>query len=133
MALQLATIALPADMEWPDEFTWSPVAQQVDIASDGALIVEASAQLAGRPVTLQSRQDGNIGFAWVNRATVTALYDLAATPSNDPMTLLLHDGRSFNVLFRYADGAPVEAHPLQHLAPHVDADQYLLILRLMQV
>jgi hypothetical protein len=45
MTVQLATITLPEDMQWSDEFNWLPTAQQVEIASNGALIIEESAQL----------------------------------------------------------------------------------------
>ena len=132
MALQLATIALPDDMQWSDEFSWLPTAQQVEIASSGALIVEESAQLAGRPITLVG-SDSNPGFAWASRATIGALYALASIPRVGPLTLLLQDGRSLNVRFRFNDGAAVEAKPIRFMAPQVDADQYLLTLRLMQV
>jgi hypothetical protein len=49
------------------------------------------------------------------------------------MTLTLADGRGFNVRFRYNDGPAVEAKPLRFMAPQIDADQYVLTLRLMQV
>lgn len=134
MAIQLDTITLPADMEWTDEFTWLPTAQQIEFAGNGALIIEESAQLAGRPITLEGRMEGRIGFALVPRATVSALRALAATPRNAPLALALEDGRSFNVMFRHGtDGAAVEAHAMKHIAPHEDADLYAITLRLMQV
>lgn len=133
MTTQLATIELPDDMQWIDEFTWLPVAQQVDIASDGALHIEESVQLAGRPVTLEGRLEGSVGFALPARSTIVALHALAQTPRTDPMTLLLPDGRSFNVMFRHGDGVAVEAHPIKHIVPAEDADLYTLTLRLMQV
>ena len=55
----LGAITLPGDLEWIDEFSWSPVGQQVDVTLGGSLIVEESAQLAGRPITLRTGQSGN--------------------------------------------------------------------------
>lgn len=133
MPTQLDTIALSDDLEWVDEFQWLPTAQQVDVASDGALIVEESAQQAGRPITLQGRFDGREGFALITRATVVALRALAATPRDTPMLLTLADGRTFNVLFRHTDGVAVEAQAMHHVVPHDDADLYAITIRLMQV
>jgi hypothetical protein len=132
MTTQLDSIVLSDDLEWTDEFTWLPTAQQVEIACSGAVIVEESAQLAGRPITLQGRMEGNVGFALMPRATVIALRALAATPRSTPMTLTLADGRTFSVLFRHADGA-VEAQAMRHIVPHLDTDWYAVTLRLMQV
>lgn len=133
MTTQLATIVLPDDMEWIDEFQWQPAAQQIEVASNGALLVEESVQLAGRPITLEGRIEGNVGFALPTRAVIKQLQDLASAAHVTPLTLTLHDGRSFDVLFRRTDGAAVEARPLKHIAPHDDADLYALTLRLMQV
>lgn len=132
--ITLGAIVLPFDMEWTDEFNWLPTAQQVEVASDGALIVEESAQLAGRPITLEGRLDGNVGFAPTARSTVIALRTLAATPRDTPLLLTLGDDRTFNVLFRHADGAPaVEAKAYKHIVPQYADDRYSLTLRLMQV
>ncbi|MEF3081860.1 hypothetical protein V3391_06490 [Luteimonas sp. SMYT11W] len=132
MALRLGTIDLPADMRWQDEFRWLPTASQVEVASDGALWIEESAQRAGRPITLESGTDGAGHWAVTTRATVAALHALASEPRQAPLLLELEDGRTFNVRFRHADNA-VEAEPLIHIAPHVSADYYHLTLRLMQV
>lgn len=134
MTVALGPIQLPEDLRWADEYSWLPVAQQVEITCGGSLLVEESAQQAGRPITLESGTDGD-GRHWavVTRATLEALRTLAAAPLAAPLVLELEDGRTFDVRFRHADGAAVEAQPLRHIAPHVDADKYHLTLRLMQV
>lgn len=132
MACRLGAIDLPEDVEWVDEFKWSPVAQQVEVTCGGALIIEESAQLKGRPITLRGAFDGRAGFALPTRAVIKALYALASTPRSAPLQLLLEDGRTFNVRFRYTDGAPLEAEPLRHIAPHIDTDYYAFTLRLME-
>ncbi len=134
MTASLAAIQLPDDMRWVDEFTWLPTVSHVELASNGALWVEESAQLAGRPITLESGSDGN-GRPWalVRRATVEALRALAAAPAPAPLDLEVPDGRTFSVRFRHQDGPAVEARPLRHIVPHVADDLYHLTLRLMQV
>jgi hypothetical protein len=133
MAITLASITLPGDMQWIDEFDWSPVAQQVEITTGGSLLVEESAQLAGRPITLSAPLNGNVGFALPTRAVVAALQSLCNTPHSTSMLLTLDDGRTFNVRFDYSNGTPVEAAPIKHIVPQDDADLYTLTLRLMQV
>lgn len=125
--ITLDTISLPGDLEWTDEFTWVPTAQTVEIAFSGALIIEESAQLAGRPITLQG------DFAWIQRSVIADLWALASTPLAAPLVLTLADERVLNVRFRFADGAPIEARPVRQLAPAIDTDVYTLTLRLMQV
>lgn len=135
MTILLGALELPADLRWSDEFSWLPTAHQVDIASNGALWIEESAQLAGRPITLESGTDPDGGhWAIVTRTTLQALHTLAAAPLATPLVLTLEDARTFDVRFRLADGAAaVEGRPLRHIAPHEGADLYHLTLRLMQV
>lgn len=123
--ISLANIPLPEDLLWPDEFSWTPVRQNQDVALSGALIVEEATQQAGRLITLTGGDD-----VWTDRATIEALYALAQQASS-PLVLSYH-GRSFNVLFRHADGA-IDAQPvLPHSNPAGGA-QYTLTLRLIEV
>ena len=133
MSITLGAVELQGDMQWVDEYRWSAVAQQVEIASDGALWIEESAQQAGRPITLEAQFSGSVGFALPTRAVIAQLHALAATPLLAPLLLTLEDGRTFNVRFRYGDGVPVEAVPIKHIVPAQDDDLYTLTLRLLQV
>lgn len=125
----LDDIELPGDLEWIDEFDWSPVAAQTEVTLGGSLLVEESAQLAGRPITLRTGQAGSTLWGVVPRSTVLALQALANTPRDTPMTLTLPDERTFDVLFRHTELA-VEARPQRHVWPPEDTDLYLLTLRL---
>lgn len=123
------TIFLPDDLLWTDEFGWLPTAQQADIAFDGALILQESAQQAGRPMTIE----GDRNSAWIDRATLLLLQTLASTPRTTSMVLTLFDGRTFNVFFRHNASAPaVDAKPIVRYADPVDDDSYSLILRFLQ-
>lgn len=131
-SVSAGTVTLPGDMQWTDEFAWLPTAAQVEVACNGAVLVEESAQLAGRPITLEGRMDGNTGFAIPTRAVINALRAMAAVPRQSALTLTLEDGRTFAVRFRHGDGA-FEARPIKHIVPAQDADLYSLTLRLMEV
>jgi hypothetical protein len=133
MPITLGTISLPEDLQWTDEFSWSPVAQQREVTFNGALIIEEAAQLAGRPITLEGRLEGNAGFAAVERSVIQDLRALAAEPLSDPLVLTLDDGRAFDVRFNYESGNPVEAKPYKHVIPPANTDLYALTLRLLEV
>lgn len=132
--ITLAGVTLPGDLDWPDEFEWGPVTQQVDVSTAGALLIEESAQAVGRPITLRSGNNGNQWWGLVTREIVLDLQALAATPRGQAaaMTLVLEDAREFDVLFRHGDGG-MEARPVSPVAPAVDSDLYAITLRLITV
>lgn len=136
MNITLDGIQLPPDLEWVDEFGWSPVGAIVKTALSGTLIVHEAAQAAGRPITLVARGDGR-NYVWLDRATVEALRLKAEIPDH-AMQLELVDGRVFTVMFRHDESpGPVEATPVRHIAsadPAIrDTFRYTLTLRLRQV
>ena len=95
MATFLGSIALPDDLHWTDEHQWSPVARSSeDYSLTGALLVEVSLKLAGRPITLSGGTD-----RWISTTTLAALQALNADPLWQG-TLTLADSRSFTVMFR---------------------------------
>ena len=57
-------VQLPQDLEWVDEFSWSPIQQSVETSLTGALIIQESTQLKGRPITLQGKDD----MGWIPRS-----------------------------------------------------------------
>lgn len=128
-SLTLGAVSLPVDLEWIDEFTWSPVAQQTEVTLGGSLLVEESIQLAGRPITLRSGQNGSQVWGVIDRATLVALQALAAEAMDGPIQLTLPDDREFEVMFRHADLA-VDSRQLYHVWPPADTDLYAITLRL---
>lgn len=132
--ITLDALTLPEDLQWIDEFADGSdlVAQDERVTITGALVIQASAQQAGRKLTLQGRLESNIGFGAITRAQVTALRALAAVPGA-VYSITLADGRTFDVMFRRSDGPAVEAGPIKHIAPVEDADFYFPTLRLLMV
>ena len=123
------TLTLNPDLYWSDENNWHAVEQAVERTITGALVVQAAARIAGRPITLEPIDDE---AAWMTRADVTVLRNWAAAPGKT-MTLTLR-GKAREVIFRHQDGG-FEARPvIQYRDGHeLPADFYLCTIRLMEI
>ena len=111
-----ATLELPADMRWRDEFEWQALAQsQVQYSLGGSAIIQQGTMLAGRPVTLGGE------WIWLDRATLTTLAAWADVPELE-MTLAHPDGRQLNVCF--ARPALSDCAPVAYRAPEDGTAQY---------
>lgn len=130
----LGGLTLPGDLQWIDEYDDGSdlVAHEQTVTVTGALIIQASAQQAGRLLTLQGRMEGNKGFAAITRALVEDLRALAAVPGAT-YAITLADGREFDVMFRRDAGAAVGAIPLKHISPPEPGDLYFPTIRLMMI
>lgn len=130
LASGATTITLPGDMYWSDRFVRSLVATNVEIASNGAAIIEEFQQIGGYPITLEP---WNAIDTWVPRSTVEALNALADAPLTSPMVFTYNDGTVVTVRFRRdGGGLPVEARPVYPIFPEDGNTPYFLTLRLMQ-
>ena len=105
--MQLDTIELPDDLEWVDEFTWTPVTQKTDYGATGALFIQESTKQAGRTITLEGEEN----MCWITRETALALQALYAQADLE-MTLTLNDSRTFTVRFLQS-GVPVDLSPVR--------------------
>ncbi|PID65573.1 MAG: hypothetical protein CR977_00795 [Gammaproteobacteria bacterium] len=121
------TIELPEDMQWTDEFEWSDLAQATpQYTRGGALVIQQSTKLAGRPVTLGGE------WVWVNRGDYKKLQEWTAIPQLQ-MTLTLHNAnpaRTFTVTFRTHEGA-IDCRPVVFTAPELDDAPYTGEIRLI--
>jgi len=107
----IGSLSLPRDLAWIDEFDAGSdlVRQQETVTLTGALIVQASAQQAGRAMTLQTTSiSGNQFCGSLTRAQVIALKALADVPGAT-YALTFSDGRTFTVMFRRGSRAAVAA------------------------
>ena len=111
-----ATLELPADMRWRDEFDWQALAQSsVQYSLGGSAIIQQGTMLAGRPVTLGGE------WIWLDRATLLTLAAWADVPELE-MTLTHPDGRQLNVCF--ARPALSDCAPVAYRAPEDGTAQY---------
>ncbi|WP_234197137.1 hypothetical protein [Pseudacidovorax sp. NFM-22] len=127
------TVELDADLRWTDEFDWSPVIESRDRSLTGALLVDSSELIAGRPITL-APFDADSG--WMTRGQALALRQWAAEAPDAAMTLTWN-GAAYAVRFRHpsAEGEQpaVGAEPVVFYADPQDEDPVLVTLRLITV
>lgn len=103
------TVTLRDDMYWADEFGWQPVSQTLEYTLTGAVVVEPSAMLGGRPITLSGADDR----AWVSYADLQTLQTWASTPGQT-LQLLLR-GATRNVVFDQRSGSALQASPVAYI------------------
>ena len=121
------TITISDDLLWSDEHDWNPVTQTSQRTITGALVIQAGANVAGRPITLQPEDNDT----WHTRTVVEQLRNFAAVPGLE-MTLTLR-GTPREVIFRHHDSIAVDASPVVHFSDVQATDKYLLTIRLMEV
>lgn len=121
------TVILPDDLQWSDEFAWSPVEQATEFSITGSLLVSVGTKAAGRPITLQGPDDES---AWITRADLDQLRALAEAPGLE-LTLSFR-GASRTVLFRHQDVA-ITATPVAPYSDITSDDYYTATLRLMEI
>ena len=113
----LQEIELPPYLRWEDEFSWSPVSQEEEYSTTGALLLDVSIKQAGRPMTLV----GSEHLGWIKRVDLLALQALA--DSHQDMLINYH-GREFTVRFRYGNNGPVAADQIIPRIPPKETDPY---------
>lgn len=99
-------ITIPDDLEWTDEFGFSPVTQDIRRTIGGSFIISESDLKYGRPITLTGGPE-----VWMLRSVMSQIADKATVPGKQ-FTLTLPDGRIYNVIFRRDSGQPFAAIPL---------------------
>jgi hypothetical protein len=126
----LQELALPNDLLWTDELSWSPVVATNSYTLTGSLIIEQGVRQAGRPITLQADAD----MAWVMRATVETLRAWSSIPNRKFRLVLEYptDARQFLVVFRH-DSDPVEASPVKGFPGHRADDWFRVSLKFIEV
>jgi hypothetical protein len=126
----LQELALPNDLLWMDELSWSPVVATNSYTLTGSLIIEQGVRQAGRPITLQADTD----MAWVTRATVETLRAWSSIPDRKFRLVLEYptDVRQFLVVFRH-DSDPVQASPVKGFPEHRADDWFHVSLKFLEV
>lgn len=121
----VTTITLPDDLQWSDEFAWSPVEQTREYSLSGALVIQEGVKVRGREITLLGGDD----VAWVTRATVLQLYAMASV-AGKIMTLVFHS-RTFTVMFNHPNA--IEAAEVVRQADPAASDFYSITIKLIEV
>ena len=119
----LAGIALP-DAIWEDEFTYTPIDQNIRYTLGGKPIIETAVRKNGRPITLRCQ--------WVSLADLRQL-ELLRDQQNSVMDLFLPDGRAFATIFRHSDNPPLDVAPIVERPSYDHSDYFNITLKLIQV
>lgn len=128
MAIILAGIELPDDLDWQDEYGgWSPIQREHTKGSTGKLIIQSGQLKEGRPITLASASQGSTG-AWCKRSVVEQIR--AKLNETGVMPLTLHD-RILSVV--WAPEGAFSAEQLIRIADPDGDDYYTILLKLIEV
>ncbi|WP_315338060.1 hypothetical protein [Neisseria sicca] len=120
-----ATVRLPQDMRWEDEFSWNKVAQAAPQRTlSGGLVVQQGIKANGRPITLSG------DWVWLDLGSLRTLRDWTDVPELE-MTLSHYGGREFNVIWRTHDAALGNVEPVRYSTPESENEQYTAKLCLM--
>ena len=119
-------LELPDQLSWPDEFTWQQVEQSTEYTTTGALVLDAWAKQAGRPITLA----GSETRAWCERGALVALRTWASQPGQ-AFALLLH-GVVRQVVFNHEAG-PLDAEPVDDVVDPIDTDPYVVTIKFLEL
>jgi hypothetical protein len=120
------TTTISDDLMWADEFAWAPVEQAVQRTITGALVVQAAARVAGRPITLAAEDEAS---GWISRAALDQFKVWAAIPGQ--LLTLNYRGVNHTVLFRHQDTA-IDAAPVAFYSDVQSDDPYRVTLRFME-
>lgn len=121
------TITLPDSMEWVDEYSWSPIQQDIQFTIGGNLINSESTVTKGRPITLVSGED-----VWVEKSVIDELITLKNT-IDKTYTLTMPSGSTYTVKFDRRDNNELEAKPVFRQIIRPSTANYTLTIRLMEV
>lgn len=118
-AVGYATVTLPDDLFWSDEFAWSPVASSLEYSTTGAALIDVGTKLSGRPMTLAAEEN----TCWTTRSTVDALKVMADVAGLE-ITLTIYT-KTYTVIFAPGE-KPFDAEPVWQEMPVAIEDKYEL-------
>lgn len=121
------TVTLPADLQWPNEFEWRPVAQSVEQTLTGGLVVQSATRTDGREITLQSGQN----FAVLTRAQLDTLNAWADVPGR--VMVLNIRGVARDVIFAHHTPPAITAEMVMYHAAPAAGDLYVVTLKFIEV
>lgn len=133
--ITIGSVTLPSGLRWIDEFgPGSDLIGQVEtISCTGAIIIQASAQQAGRALTLQTIDDGGGQYGpLLTRAQVVALKALADV-AGAVYSVTLNDGRTFNAMFTRKNGPAVQSDQAVYFDAPSDTDWHTATIRMILV
>ena len=127
MSIILNGVTLNGSLQWTDQYSYSPVAQEVLVTLGGNPVIFSKALQGNQPITLVASEE----TGWLTKTMVDAIDGMAAIP-RAVYTLNLH-GKVVNVVFAHHDGPAVSLTPLQPRAIPLPEDCYIGTLKFITV
>lgn len=121
------TVTLEDDLDWTDEFSWSPIVQTVDPSVTGASLVQIGTRQSGRPITLQ----GDAQRGWTRLPVVQQL-DAWSHIAGKVLTLLLR-GVERQVMFRHHESPAFDAKEIWGEVPTLASQEFAVTIKLMEI
>lgn len=121
MSITLDTITLPDNCVWSDQLAWSGASATVKRTIQGKAIIQTKSIVGntGRSITLGADN------AWMPLADILTLQAWSGVAGKE-MLLTLHDGSTFQVVFRLWDAPVIEAESVFPIADAEGTDTYNL-------
>lgn len=123
-------VALPPELYWRDEFSWSKVKSATKYGLTGALLVAQSVAHGGRPMTIGAEAD----MDWCPRHIVDTLFKWCETPSLKILMTITttHTEIDYNVMFDSKDQA-IKAEPVRGYESADPKEDFHLELKFIEV
>lgn len=123
----LGGIQLDSNILWQDQYTWSPVVQEVDVTLGGNPVTFSRSVNASRPITLEATRTQG----WLTKAQVDSLRALADV-AGATYTLVI-EAQNFIVQFRHEEAPALDFRPLIPRLNIDDQDYMVGVIKLMEV
>jgi len=127
LASSTTSMTLPNELIWLEELSWTFKKVRGERSVGGKMIRTVSTAIGGKPVTLQSPENG---LGAVSRSAIQTLQGMVEADLQ--MVLTFADGSSINVLFRH-DPEAIDAHPAMGFTNRVSTERWHVTIRLQTV
>lgn len=123
----LATVILPIDLVWKNEFTTTQIAQTLQRGLNGSFIVTEAEKLKGRSIQLTS----DINSGWITRLDLLALR--ALSEQEDQPMVLVYNTVSYDVIFDRSKNNTIKATQVIDCSNPTDEDFYSLSVSFLTI
>lgn len=127
LASSTTSVTLPNELVWLEELSWTFKKVRSERGVSGKMIRTLSTAIGGKPVTLQSPENG---LGAVSRSAIQTLQGMVEADLQ--MVLTFADASCINVLFRHEPEA-LDAHPAMGFTNRVSTERWNVTIRLITV
>lgn len=130
-AIILSGITLSPSMQWRERYSYSPVAQSMKLTLGGVPVIFSGALERGRPITIESWQNGAANYGALRRSVGDQVLVLSRTPG--AIYVLEFNAIEYQVIFRHHEPPAVTITPIYPRTADDDDDYVRAEIRLMTI